>query len=86
MFGVSGTLTPLFCWSWLAYTDRATLSAIVYFEWSPPKPANPFVVSDKIEHTERNIVALPSSPYCTFSAGKFCGTSVYISEASECQD
>ena len=26
----------LFCWSWLACTDGATLSAIVYFEWSPP--------------------------------------------------
>ena len=25
----------VFCWSWFACTDRATLSAIVYFEWSP---------------------------------------------------
>ena len=35
---VSGCLNWLFCWSWLACTDRATLSAIVYFEWSPPVP------------------------------------------------
>ena len=27
----------LLCWSWLACTDRTTLSAIVYLEWSPPR-------------------------------------------------
>ena len=28
----------LFCWTWLTCTDRATLSAVVYFELSPPVP------------------------------------------------
>ena len=33
----------VFCWSWFACTDRATLSAIVYFEWSPrQEPASYF--------------------------------------------
>ena len=33
---VSRCLTLLFCWSWLTGTDRATLSAIVYFELCLP--------------------------------------------------
>ena len=40
---VSGCLTLLCCWSWLACTDKATLSAIVYFEWSPPTAAHQFL-------------------------------------------
>ena len=32
----SGCLTLLIRWSWPACTDRATLSAIVSFEWSLP--------------------------------------------------
>ena len=30
--------TVIDCWPWLACTDRATLSTIVYSEWSLPVP------------------------------------------------
>ena len=35
---INNKLTLLFFWSWLTCNDKATLYAIVYFEWSPPTP------------------------------------------------
>ena len=49
---VSGCLTLLFCWSWLACNDRATLPAIVYFEWSPPRAQQSLWEIMRAQHLE----------------------------------